>query len=250
MSSPFEDKIWDYIAKHRTLKLLFVAVAVIGIVSSAAKTVEPLWTEGSKIANRYLGLVPSSEIRERYGCAFQSGQTYWMFSRSIATALLEPKTELFFINATIQEIARCEVMFGFAPVVSDLPAKVVGGGAPLDTIKEHFAAVTNNWNHFQAFLVAKDRRAALLLRIGSELAMAKNGLGYFRSSDPKGFAGPLHPDLQEDTVKELEQLLAAAQSEFPYKLPEPKLATSSAEALLRSISDLEARYVKYFRGES
>lgn len=246
---PFEDQVWKYIAERRPLKIIFVTVAVIGVVSSAAKTIEPAWKTVVQLSNRYLASEPSPEVREKYGCAFRVGQAYWDFSRFVARTTKEQSEEGWIANSLVQEIRLCQRMFQFTPQIADLIPKATNSVATADEIKLHFAAVTNSWNDFQAFLATKDRQALALLRLGSEFSTARMGLSYSRSRDPQGFKLPLHEDLAAEVAK-MSNHHKEAQSEFPFQLPRLQLDTATAETLLNSIIAAEARFAKYFRGDA
>ena len=246
---PFEDQVWKYIAERRPLKVVFVLVAVIGVISSAAKTIEPAWKVAVQLSNRYLASEPSPEVREKYGCAFRAGQGYWDFSRLVANTTKEQPAEVWIVNSLVQELRLCQRMYQFTPPIGDLTPKSANGIATADEIKLHFAGVTNSWNDFQAFLATKDRQALGLLRLGSEFSTAKMGLSYFGSRDPQGFKAALHEDLAAEVTK-MSKHHVEAQSEFPFHLPSLQLDTATAETLFRSIVAAEARFAKYFRGDA
>ena len=154
------------------------------------------------------------------------------------------------LNMPAQTLARCQVMYGFTPVAAELARDALVPGKTQEVISGHFANVTRSWNHFRAYLATKDRNAALLLDLGNEFLAINDGLVSFQRRDAASFAGPLHPDIKADTVDKLTSLLKELQTEFPYRLPDAKLNTNSAAALLRSINELEVKYAKYFKGEA
>lgn len=196
MSSKLEDQIWEFIAKHRSLKFIFLIVAGVGILSAAINTIVPVWNQLSSLADRYRGVSPPNIIEERYGCAFKTGHATASlpgFGEKIDT--LEPSNETMkvltpYVNG-INTIAKCETLFGFSPVNPAIPIEaLLTDPKPGLLIRKRIDQTNSSTNQFEFFLSSKDHTAASLLRVGMELVSMQNQLLELKSSNQNAFFAP------------------------------------------------------------
>lgn len=251
MSSPLEDEIWNYIVRHRGLKLIFIAVTLIGVLASAIKTMDPLRIEATQLVTRYLISTPSPQVKKKYGCAYDAGIAYWKIIKFLRDSPPHSVIGLAIEDTTTSGIRVCQRIFEFSPTILDIDFKLIDRStAPADDIEHYGRTTINNLNEFKDHLAIKDRAAFALMSIGSELELSRIALNNFHQRAPKAFStAPLHNDLKDDIVEKLNRLHAEARDNFPYKLPPLNLKTTSADALLQSIVAAQTRYAVYFRAE-
>jgi hypothetical protein len=245
MAIPLEDELIKFIVGKRPLKLLFLIVAGVGLLSSAYKTVQPAVDWLQPVIYRLLDVKLDRADRQKYGCAYFSGGAQWNLPAAARVASsMAPETISKNLAAYQGRLSTCLNALGYPT-----PNNWTSTSKDLKELERAQSATVGALNSFAGSLQAKDRLTYLVHQIGNDIAFVLTQLEPLSPDERMSMDTALLP-YEVDVARRLAESLAEAQTLCPCKLPIGAVKSENRRALIESSRELDAYMLRLFLNET
>lgn len=244
MTAPFEDKIIEFIAGKRPLKLLFMLVATVGLFGSAYKTVQPVVERFQPFLYRLLDVQLEPADRQKYECAYFSGGAQWNLPAAARVASsLSPDAMAKNLAIYQGRLSMCLNALGYST-----PGNWPTASTEIMEIERAQAATIGVLNSFSGSLLAKDRLTYLLHQIGNDAAFVLTQLEPSSPEERMTMIASLLP-YEADVARRLTVSLAEARTLCTCRLPTVVIVTKDRQGLLNSSRQLDELMSRLFSSD-
>jgi hypothetical protein len=241
MAIPFEDQGIKFIGNKRPLKLLFLLVAGVGVLSSAFKTVQPAIESLKPYVYRLLDVELQRADKQKYECAYFSGGAQWNIpaatrvARSLGSEVISKNL------ATYQgRLSICLNALGYSTPSNWSPSSI-----DAKELERAQAATIGALNSFAGSLQAKDRLTFLFHQIGNDVAFVLTQLEPSSPDERMLMTAALLP-YEADVAKRLTESLTEARQLCPCKLPAVEVRPENRKVLFEYSRTLDETMTRLF----
>ncbi len=235
MGELLEDEIADFVRARRPLKLLFMAVGILGILGSAVTTLKPIYDRGEPFVLRTLGIELDRSDKQRFGCAYELGQARSnMGLAASAAGTFGDKTKGTAFNSYRGILTLCQATLGTPYHAVPIVYSGDSEQAFIDSVQEA-----------EGTLRAKDHASSAFFDLGQATEANIKGLQPTLGGDALRFPSPLD-DHERKQLREVQEKRAEAAKLCPCKIPELQISTEDRNEIVRLLSLFDLEMLRLF----
>ncbi len=209
MGELLEDEIAAFVRKRRPLKLLFMAVGLLGILGSAVTTLKPIYDRGKPYVLRTLGIELDRSEKQRFGCAYELGQARSNLDLAVGAAgSFGDKTKSAAFNSYRDMLTLCQATLG-------TPYHAV----PIIFSADAHQAFSDSVREAEGTLRAKDHASSAFFDLGQATEAVIKGFQPGSGGDALRFPVPLN-DQERNALRDAQEKRTEAAKLCPCKIPE------------------------------
>jgi hypothetical protein len=244
MPNPLEDRVFEFILKHRVLKLVFFTITAVGIVASAYTAAKPILDSAYMPLARLFNISASREFKDKYGCAYKAGTIAWLVADEMGNLTHPLEIDADVLNSHQRAFIRCQALFGqtSSQIPYEIPINETPG--PTSTKSRAIDSTIRNSASFEGQLLKEDRVGYRLFQLSSKIRFLR---GMLDAQLKSGIDGQMALTAGESrTVISILQLQSESQDLLPYRLPSADIETTNKLKCFTSLINFEEKYTEYF----